>query len=189
MTALPENLWNSPAIRKRFDFEAGFDCDRAPLDQKHYWFIVPEADSRTGTIAVKNFKEDDIINILPHPMQQQFAEELQRFLQKELHYDGLWIVGWTHPPTRTAIVTNQDNTWNRLAVIWLDADGDPQYTVESDFPFHHMVQEGVEYYAAQAVKAHKQWSEAYGHSAMKDDLGLNEGQTKKTALESLRKGH
>ncbi len=70
-------------------------------------------------------------------------------------------------------------------MIWLDQDGDPKFTAESDMPFYDMVKEGVNYYAGLAEQAYTQWLEMVGPAAIKDDFGIGEDQQRKAALEAL----
>lgn len=183
---LPSNLWNSPAIRERLELEATFDCARGVSLKKHYWVIVPHADGEQGFIVLSNFDPNDPANMMPHEMQQQFAIEIQRMLQKEAHHDGLWVVGFTHPPSTYQVITDTgDNVWGRTICLWLDGDGDPQYTVESDIDFVQQIQNGVEYYANLANEAHEAWKEMYSMSVLKDDMGLKEENIVRPALETL----
>ena len=183
---LPENIWNSPVLRKRFAAEAIFEGNNGFSEKPHYWFVAPEGDSKRGSVEIRNFKPS-VFDIDPHELQKIFAQELQMKLQKEIHYDGLWVVGWTHPPaTYDVIRTDGDNCWGRLAIIWLDCDADPQYTVESELEFAEILQNGKDYYVKLAEEAHQSWLETYGHKVMKSDMGLREDQLTKSALSSLQ---
>jgi hypothetical protein len=192
MKSLPSELWNSPVIKKRLFAEACFECDWGISHKKFYWVMVPHADSKDGVITLLNY-EQSVINDDPQDIQKRFARKLMVELQRKMHHDGLWIVGFTHPPYRTTheIITDTgDNCWNRLFAIWLDADGDPQYTFESDLPFVQQIEGGddkaVERYMGLAAKSHQQWKEIYGPMAMKRDMMLKEGQSRRAALEALR---
>ncbi len=182
---LPQNLWNSLVIKKRLLQEAGFECRYGLPSKRHYWIVAPEADTKAGTILLRNFKPS-FIDIEPHDSQQQFVMMLQPLLQHNVGHDGLWLVGWTHPPsTAQAVRVDGDNAWSRLVMIWLDQDGDPKFTAESDMPFYDMVKEGVNYYAGLAEQAYTQWLEMVGPAAIKDDFGIGEDQQRKAALEAL----
>lgn len=183
-TNLPQNLWKSPVIKARLDMEAAFECRHGISDKKHYWVLVPESDTRNGVVILKNF-EPNLQDVEPHEMQQEFARQVQQMLQKEASFDGLWLVGYTHPPSSYGVLTDTENCWNRLIAIWHDQDGDPQYTLESDLPFINQLQAGEMYYVELAHQSHKQWEKIYGRKAMKSDMLLEEGQTTKAALEAL----
>jgi hypothetical protein len=182
---LPDNLWKSPVIKTRLLQEACFECNHGISEKKHYWVMVPQADTMTGVIGLKNY-EENLQNADPHELQQDFAKKIMSSLMAHASFDGLWIVGFTHPPTTYGVITGTENCWNRLIAIWLDEDGDPQYTVESDFPFVQQVNMGDQYYVGLAVQAHEQWKEMYGRKAMKSDMMLKDSQTTKAALEALK---
>lgn len=182
---LPERIWESAVIKRRLLQEAGFECRYGIPAKKNYWIVAPEADTKRGTVLLRNFKPT-FLDIEPHDQQQQFAHMLQPLLQSKLGHDGLWIVGWTHPPSSGhAVRVDGDNVWGRLVMIWLDSDADPKFTAESDLPFYDMVSHGVEYYAGIAEQAWTQWNEMVGRAALKDDFGIKDEQQTKAALGSL----
>ncbi len=183
--SLPSELWNSPVIKKRLYAEACFECDLGISDKPQYWCMVPYADSKDGVMLLKNFK-DDAMNADPHEMQQVFARKIMVELQAQAHFDGLWLVGFTHPPTTYETLTDTGNCWGRMICIWFDEDGDPQYTLESDLPFIKQVEAGERYYVGLAQESHAYWKEQYGAKAMKADFMLKEGQSSKAALEALK---
>lgn len=185
MKSLPSELWNSPVIKKRLFAEASFETDHGISEKKFYWCMVPMADSKRGFQVLKNY-ETSHMNDDPHEMQQVFARKIMEDLQSQAHFDGLWLVGFTHPPTTYETLTDTGNCWGRSIFIWFDQDGDPQYTLESDLPFIKQAEMGEQYYVGLAQKAHAEWKEIYGRGAMKNDMMLKEGQTKKAALEALR---
>lgn len=181
------DLWKSPVIKKRLFQEACFEADSNGLAEKqHYWCLVPQADTGTGTVVLKNY-EEGLQNADPHVMQQNFAHNIMQALQKQAHFDGLWLVGFTHPPSNYGVITDTENCWYRMICIWFDEEGDPQYTLESDLPFIMQLQSGEEYYVGLAHQAHEQWREIYGRKAMKRDMMLQDGQTKAAAMEALKK--
>lgn len=186
LKSLPENLWQSPVIRNRLQQEALFECDHGISHEKpHYWCLVPFADSKDGTTVLRNF-EDDMKNCDPHEMQQEFARQIMTRLQREAHFDGLWLVGFTHPPTAYGVITDTENCWNRLIAIWFDSYGDPQYTLESDLPFMSQLEAGEDYYVGLAYQSHEQWNAIYGQKAMKEDMMLKDDQMKAEVLEALK---
>ncbi len=185
MKSLPSNLWNSPVIKKRLAQEAAFECAWGVPDKKQYWCMVPLADSKDGFTVLKNYGTNHM-NADPHEMQQVFARKIMTELQQKAHFDGLWLVGFTHPPTTYQTLTDTDNCWGRLIAIWFDEDGDPQYTLESDLPYIKQAEVGEQYYVGLANQAHDQWKAIYGKKAMKNDMMLKESQTSKAALEALK---
>lgn len=185
MKNLPSNLWKSPVILQRLFAESCFEGDHGISQKKHYWVVVPQSDTGQGVIELKNYKEN-LENIDPHEMQKQFVVELQKLLQRNAHFDGLWIVGYTHPPSVYGVLTDTENCWNRLIMIWLDEDGDPQFTLESERPFIEQFSDGPDYWIEQAHNAYEAYKPIFGRKAMKDDMLLKEGvHQKKAALEAL----
>jgi hypothetical protein len=185
MKSLPSELWNSPVIRKRLYAEACFETDLGISDKKFYWCMVPLADSKDGVQVLKNF-EESLSHADPHEDQQAFAHKIMGELQQQAHFNGLWLVGFTHPPTTYGTITDTDNCWGRSIFIWFDEDGDPQYTLESDLPFIKQLAMGAQYYVGLAQQAHQSWKEMYGAAAMKQDMMLKEAQSSRAALEALK---
>lgn len=81
-----------------------------------------------------------------HVTQQAFAHRLIRILNKEVWLDGAWVVGWTHGG-------------NRLMIIYIDADGDPQFTIENDEPVSVIMSVEPLKYAEDAWDAYHLWKE------------------------------
>jgi hypothetical protein len=182
---LPENVWSSRALRRRLEQEARFESNQGKAQKKHYWFTVPEGDTLRGDIALRNFTPGPF-DIEPHPAQIEMARHLRGELQRGYHFDGVWIVGWTHPPaTWDVIHVDGDNVWSRLVMIWLDGDADPQYTVESDMPIPVMIENGPEYYIGLCLQAHAAYTEAYSAEALKEDMGIKDAQTSKEVLSTI----
>lgn len=186
MTDLPENLWKSPVIQERLIQEALFDCRYGVPAKPYFDVMVPQADTKIGQIQLRNYTPS-MAEVAPHPIQVQFAKNLLDILMKELHFNGLWIVGWTHPPTSYAALTEMDNAWQRLIIIWLDQDGDPQYTIDYDKPVVEIIADGLELHAKKAEDAHQQWRQIYSDTAMREDMALTEDQQKRMTLEALKK--
>lgn len=183
----PSDLWKSTVIHNRLMAEAYFEsANHGKSEKKQFWFMAPQADSGKGHIGIRNYEGGGIQDVDPHEIQQKFAMDLMEKLMKEAHFDGLWLVGFTHPPTVYEVMTDTENVWKRLVFLWLDSHGDPQYTVESDLPFIQQVQAGVDYYVGLAFQSHKSWLEEYGPKAMKSDMALKESQISSPAMEALK---
>ena len=184
---LPSNLFQSPVILRRFEHEAKFECGRGKAERPLYCIAVPDPETRRGAYPLQNYPEDSIMYADPHPAQCGMAAWLCDWLNRYEHHDGLWVVGWTHPPTMTLTLQNMDEeAWGRLVMIWLDKDGDPQFTVESDHDLVRMIEKGERHYAALACDGWAEWDKAYGKKAQKADFDLKEHEIKREVLESLR---
>jgi hypothetical protein len=187
---LPENFWTSPTIQNRLEQEAAFEAESGCAQMPLYWAVVPEADNTRSrrTIEFCNFQPTEF-NPAPHILQMQFAGQLMIALNKELHMDGVWIVAFTHPPGfHHAIRVDGDNCWGRMVMLWLDQDGDPQFVAESEAKFVTMVEYGQQYYMKLAHNAWQQYDQIIGKRALKGEFGVQDGQTRMDALESLSKG-
>jgi hypothetical protein len=182
---LPSNIWESPAIRKRLYQESCFECDWGIADKKQYWAVAPIPDDKHGVATLRNYDPKGILNSDPHQIQQIFAQDVRKMLQSEAGFDGLWVVGYTHPPTTTEVLKDGDNCWGRLFMLWLDEDADTQFTMEADIPFVQMFERGAKYYVGMANEAHETWKEIYSQKVLKEDMGLGADQQKKVALETL----
>lgn len=182
---LPSNVWKSPLILQRLAQEAMFECNHGKATNPHYWFSVPESDTRVDLIELRNFTPNEM-DIDPHPHQKGMSIDLMMRLNRHISHDGLWIVGWTHPPERwEAIKTDGDNCWNRMVMIWLDEDADIQFAVETDLPIADIVERGLDYYVEMSEKSWKSWNESFGKSAQKTDFALKDEQVTKKTLASL----
>jgi hypothetical protein len=69
------------------------------------------------------------------PLQAGWVRDVLRMLNSELHYDGAWVCCFTHPAP-TGLV-QRFVEYNRCCWIWLDRDGDPQFTSDWVKDGHH----------------------------------------------------
>ncbi len=178
---ITDAIWNSKIIKDRMGFEAVMADSAKP----HYWFVVPTGKSRRDTAVLKNYTPG-VLDIDPHEMQQVFARDLREALQEQINHDGIWMVGWTNPPASGQVIaTDGDNVWGRLAMIWLDEDGDPQFTVESESFVIEIISNGVMYYVDLCEQAYKAYAKDFCTKVLKKDMGLKEDQMTKAVLSSL----
>jgi len=92
------------------------------------------------------------------PAQAMFAHDVAARLNRELDHDGAWVILLTH---RTAIsplvIINATQEFKRFCMIWMDADGDIQFTVENDDPLWMVLSQGIHHWMDQAEGAWRQW--------------------------------
>lgn len=117
---LDEKLLITPFLLRRFEAEAHVDGG----DGRHYALIRrPDGD----------FLSHHPGSPMLDPAQSLWTGDVLRLLNRELHHDGAWVCVWTHPmpvPLESVIHINPHSEYGRYALIWLDQDGDPQFTVE-----------------------------------------------------------
>lgn len=174
-----EQVYNSPLIKERLQLEAEVDGDEAP-SRPLYWatFQLPNREIHT----TQNFAASPL-NALPHEMQMMFAKDMLKALNTEVRNEGAWIVGYTHPPAAGEILrVDGDNAWDRLFAIWLDKDGDPQFTVENiRWLFSAILEAGVEFWVKQGAMCYEQW-----YHLTHEVLDVSEKDTYKRALGEKR---
>ncbi|WOF74143.1 hypothetical protein QMT40_001790 [Parvibaculaceae bacterium PLY_AMNH_Bact1] len=105
-----------------------------------------------------------------------FSQDLLSFLHRELAYDGAWVIVHTHPKPPT--VPEVECEHGRFGIIFLDQDGDPQFTVEWEendgemLDFADVLLAGMETWGGLCYTALMQQ-----RHFMKDVLDPTEGQT------------
>lgn len=115
---------------------------------------------------------DVTIDLDPSVEQFSFAMSLCTELNKEMHHNGAWLVAWTHPPhAAEALRVNPALEWRRLVMLFLDKDGDPQFTIDSVRPWPDIAVSGVHHFVDQAEQGIQMWREQM------DALELKENQT------------
>jgi hypothetical protein len=177
----PDSVLESPIIEDTIKAQGEAESLGASGDNSkgHVWALTVRPSTR-GVVLLQNFTPT-IMDIEPHEVQRSFARELLLVLNKEAGMNGGWVVGYSHPPTvGDALHVNGDNVWGRLFMLWLDQDGDPQFSVEADKPFHAVFEEGSMYYVGQCYKAYTEWSKLRGVNVLKD-LGFTEANMVKAA--------
>ncbi len=153
----------TPLIRQRLSLEA----EDTQGNLTGFWAVLTRLNGETERIA-DTWQS-------PDPTQQMFAADMAQALNKHLRHDGAWIVFFTHPgPTEAGILT--ESLFRCWHFLWIDEDGDPQFTVDNEDAFHVVLGEGPDHWIDQAAFAWSQWK-----LMMKDVLDPAEGQTFKRA--------
>lgn len=176
----PDYVLDSQALSNRLHAEATFDCSEGDSSKGHFWSLTQMPSDRR--VAVRLNFTPSMTDIEPHELQKSFAKDLLVALNREVGHNGGWVVGFTHPPASWhAFHINGDNAWARMFCLWLDADGDPQFTFDTELPFHEVFGSGIDGYVHQCAKAYREWEKMLGKEGLKD-LGIKEDQLIKEAM-------
>lgn len=122
MPSLPEHDVITPTLLRRFRDEGAFE----DADGRHCGLILRDG----GRDLIKHAPPDSLD---PSPEQLLWAGDILRLLNRELHHDGAWVVVFTHVLPVDAFCILRDVSaanYGRYALIWVDQDADPQFTVE-----------------------------------------------------------
>jgi hypothetical protein len=122
MPALPFTELVTPTLLRRFELEAGLEDG----DEHKYCGVLLRED---GDLLVH------------HPLsapldstQLLWASRILKLLNRELHHDGAWVVVFTHPAKvsfETVLhATPRSAYYMRYGLIFVDRDGDPQFTLD-----------------------------------------------------------
>lgn len=181
MKNIPEDVYKAQVLRDHLFLEAAADTGRGVPQKKYFHVNVPEVSTRRGVITLKNYTPSEF-DIAPHPVQLDLSQKIMSMLNKEYHHDGIWVVGWTHPPDFDQLIRiDGDNVWSRMIMIYLDKDADYQFVVESEMPIATMIENGIEYYCGLCEEAFDTYSRDFSH----ESLGISESQLNKATLQSL----
>jgi hypothetical protein len=155
------------SLKERLDLEAAADGELYPgVIPSFYAFMKLE----NGQVLP--FSGGDRTNE-PSEMQKVFGTVMCEALNSDLHHDGAWVVAFTHPPSVLLLGTGYDN-WQRMVRIFIDKDGDAQFSIETTGDFRSICTTPVEDWVQGAELCWKKW-----RHLMVDVLDPSEGQTYK----------
>lgn len=125
----------------------------------------------------------DEIGNYARPIYEQvmFAQDVLTLVNREIHHNGAWVAFFTNPAPPASIL-NTETDFKRFGFIFIDGDGDPQFTVDwaegegDDFDFSDVLKSGLEAWGHKLEGAWAQW-----HHLMRDVIDPAEGQTFKKA--------
>lgn len=167
----------SPALLRRFKAEA----EHGGGDGRYYGIILRD----NGDLLVDHPEGQS-----PAPEQVVWAGQVLKLLNKELNYNGAWVLVFTHPkpPTTDNVLwdSSRHAHYARFVLMWMDEDGDVQIPIEwmefeselVDFP--EVIGAGYEAFADMAAHAHEMWA------LQRQALDLKAGQTVKHAQGQAR---
>lgn len=147
-----DDLLVTEVIKRRLRAEALFDAGGNEDGPGHWWCCM----TRTGNMMVQ-FKSSPLL-LPPSPDQVLFAHDMCWALNRHLHHDGKWIVEFTHPILPPLSVTAYPHSpYERWVFIWIDKDGDPQFSVDNDGYFIETLLAGPDHWMEQAEQAWMRW--------------------------------
>lgn len=130
-------------------FRAGLDAEAADGP----WWVLADFGPR--------YEAGRSAQSVPAPgiVQQMWAQEIATRLQKELHHDGFWIVVFVDPMEPSIFVAQDGHStvFRAVRLIWLDADGDFQFTVEINERFGRIMSEPTDSWLQQCEQSWQQW--------------------------------
>lgn len=168
----------SKAIRERLDLESELQSDFGTTTCLWY-AVIRRPDG--SIILERNYDPGNATELLtpldPPSYQQLFAEQAAIMLNEECAHDGAWIVGFTHAPEFDHLLRpNPNYEWRRMIKLWMDSDGDVQFSTDCIEPFHKVLSVSPESFIEQSEEAYKQWK-----NLMRDALDPKEHQLKALA--------
>jgi hypothetical protein len=154
---ISESLVITPTLLRRFQAEGEMEEG----DGRYYGVIQRD----NGDLLVHH--PASLSAVAP---QLLWAGEVLRLLNRELHHDGAWVLVFTHPhsvPGPSVLHQAGHAEYRRYGLIWLDADGDPQFTMEwqhgtAELPsFTDVMLAGIESTAQKAEQAWMLWDDSH----------------------------
>ncbi len=110
----------TPLLLRRFQDEATFEDG----DGRYYAVVHGE----DGRIFVHHPGSPTL-----SAEQLMFATDILQLLHRELHHDGAWVMVFTRPAQPDGVISIENPKhweYERFGFIFIDADGDPQFTYE-----------------------------------------------------------
>lgn len=144
-----DDLLVTTFLIKRFEREATFEAG-----DPRYYAVIQRKDGR--------FLEHNPASPELEPMQAVFARDLLGRLNRELHHDGAWTIVFTDPAPAETVLANRSE-YRRFGLIWVDHDGDPQFTLEwvngesEETDFADVLLSGIESWGDRAETAWLNW--------------------------------
>ena len=105
---LPDDLLATPALQERFFLESLFEGERQR--KLGYWHLRQRSNGDFSRKAVR---------YVPEPGVVRMSEILLGNINKKVGMGGAWVLAWM-------------NEGDKLVLMWMDGDGDVQFTYELD---------------------------------------------------------
>lgn len=142
-----EEFLRLPLVRQRLEGESdGF-----------HWWAVSSRDAGAVHLPLRANSERNLFP--PLPEQVMFACDMAEALNKHIHHDGRWVVQLVHPMAKAFVptVAMEPVQYQEFRFLWLDEDGDPQFTFECGFPLEQWLVTPWQSWVQSAEEAHATW--------------------------------
>lgn len=144
MADFNDDLFLSGHALRRYATEA----DNGP------WYAVF---GRTGGRLITTHK-DQVWTPEPEAVQRLFTDDMAAALNQELAHDGAWVVLLTSPIMEEGgLVVSAEREYGRFCFIWMDKDGDIQFTIENEEPLWVVLAQQKLHWMEQAEQAWQAW--------------------------------
>jgi len=147
MSKFREEFLRLPLIRQRLEGEA----------EGGHWWAVSSRDAGAVHMPLRSHSDGNLF--APLMAQVMFACDMAEALNRHIHHDGRWIVQLVDPDLRAFVplVVTEAVLYREFRFIWLDEDGDPQFTFECGEPLEDWLLYGWGSWVTSAEEAHAQW--------------------------------
>jgi len=108
----------------------------------------------TDNAGVQGIKKGHMVPD-PDEMRSMFARDLCFALNRNLHHDGVWSVGWVNLKMSPVVV--EPPHYTQLIILWMDGDGDVRFPIESERPIADMMLEGMNYWLDVCEQGYQRW--------------------------------
>lgn len=116
MHSVPDAHIVTPFLIRRFQAEAAIEEGNG-----QYYAIVQRSD---GSFLDHNPGSPELA-----PDQMMFARDVLTLLNREIHHDGAWMMVFTNPAAAESVLLVHAE-YQRMAFLFVDRDGDPQFTID-----------------------------------------------------------
>ena len=114
MHRIDERVLVTPALLHRLEYEASFEGGRGA-----YHAILQLSDGK--------FVEHHPTGPAATPERLIFGRDIVSLLNREINHGGAWVLAFTHLVAASPIELPQ---YQRFAIMWMDEDGDIQFTMD-----------------------------------------------------------
>jgi hypothetical protein len=166
MTTLDDRTLINPDLLRRFELEGQFEG----ADGRYYALIRRQ----DGNLLAHHPTGPQV-----DPQQMLWGGRVLGLLNRELHHDGAWVLVFTHPkPPEWSRPIDDPKHWlyDRYCLLWIDEDGDVQFTVEWSkgdgelYDFTDVIFAGIESTVAKCDGAWQTW-----HTMMRQVPEIKQG--------------